>query len=309
MLFYLHTMMTYIGRFAPSPSGPLHFGSLIAAIGSYLRARAQQGSWLVRIEDIDPPREQPGAAAQILRTLERFSLHWDGEVIYQSQRHERYQAILDELYQQGKTYHCCCTRAQIQAAGGFYPGTCRDKQYPPLNAAVRLRVDAPCLSFQDQLLGLITVEPRLASEDFILKRRDGLFAYNLAVVIDDADCGVTEVVRGADLLEPTVRQITLYQQLGWSVPSWLHLPLALQQNGLKLSKQNHAPAIDELPVVETLCQALLFLGQTLPDNITDMTAESLLHWAVEHWQLSSIPTTARVHHDQENITFKSGNLT
>lgn len=298
MLFYLHTMMTYIGRFAPSPSGPLHFGSLIAAIGSYLRARAQQGSWLVRIEDIDPPREQPGAAAQILRTLERFSLHWDGEVIYQSQRHERYQAILDELYQQGKTYHCCCTRAQIQAAGGFYPGTCRDKQYPPLNAAVRLRVDAPCLSFQDQLLGLIAVEQQLASEDFILKRRDGLFAYNLAVVIDDADCGVTEVVRGADLLEPTVRQITLYQQLGWSVPSWLHLPLALQQNGLKLSKQNHAPAIDELPVVETLCQALLFLGQTLPEDIADMTAESLLRWAVEHWQLSSIPTTARIHPDQ-----------
>ena len=309
MLFYLHTMMTYIGRFAPSPSGPLHFGSLIAAIGSYLRARAQQGSWLVRIEDIDPPREQPGAAAQILRTLERFSLHWDGEVIYQSQRHERYQAILDELYQQGKTYHCCCTRAQIQAAGGFYPGTCRDKQYPPLNAAVRLRVDAPCLSFQDQLLGLITVEPRLASEDFILKRRDGLFAYNLAVVIDDADCGVTEVVRGADLLEPTARQITLYQQLGWPVPDWLHLPLALQENGLKLSKQNHAPAIDELPVVKTLCQALLFLGQPLPEDTADMTAESLLRWAVEHWQLSSIPTTARIHPDQENITFKSGNLT
>ena len=165
--------MTYIGRFAPSPSGPLHFGSLIAAVGSYLRARAQQGRWLVRIEDIDPPREQPGAAAQILRTLEHFGLHWDDEVIYQSQRHERYQAILDELYQQGKTYHCHCTRAQIQAAGGFYPGTCRDKQYPALNAAVRLRVDAPCLSFHDQLLGLIEVEPRLASEDFILKRRDG----------------------------------------------------------------------------------------------------------------------------------------
>lgn len=286
--------MTYIGRFAPSPSGPLHFGSLIAAVGSYLRARSQQGRWLVRIEDIDPPREQPGAAAQILRTLEHFGLHWDDEVIYQSQRHERYQAMLDELYQQGKTYHCHCTRAQIQAAGGFYPGTCRDKQYPALNAAVRLRVDAPCLSFHDQLLGLIEVEPRLASEDFILKRRDGLFAYNLAVVIDDADCGITEVVRGADLLEPTVRQITLYQQLGWPVPAWLHLPLALQQNGLKLSKQNHAPAIDELPVVATLCQALLFLGQTLPDDTADMSAESLLRWAVEHWQLSSIPTIASV---------------
>jgi len=298
LLFYQYTIMTYIGRFAPSPSGPLHFGSLIAALGSYLRARAQQGRWLVRIEDIDPPREQAGAASQILQTLERFALHWDGKVIYQSQRHERYQAVLDALYQQGKTYHCNCTRAQIQATGGFYAGTCRDKQYPSLNAAVRLCVDAPCLSFQDQLLGFIAVEPRLASEDFILKRRDALFAYNLAVVIDDADSGVTEVVRGADLLEPTARQITLYQQLGWKTPDWLHLPLALQHNGLKLSKQNHAPAIDALPVVETLCQALLFLGQTLPDDITEMTAESLLHWAVEHWQLSSIPTTASVHHEQ-----------
>lgn len=287
--------MTYIGRFAPSPSGPLHFGSLIAAVGSYLRARAQQGRWLVRIEDIDPPREQAGAAAQILRTLDRFGLHWDGEVIYQSQRHERYQAVLDDLYINNKTYHCHCTRAQIQADGGFYQGTCRDQQRSALNAAVRLRVDAPCLSFHDQLLDLIEVEPRLASEDFILKRRDGLFAYNLAVVIDDADCGITEVVRGADLLEPTVRQITLYQQLGWAEPNWLHLPLALQQNGLKLSKQNHAPAIDALPVASTLAQALLFLGQPLPDDINDMNVEHLLDWAVEHWLLSSVPTTASVH--------------
>jgi glutamyl-Q tRNA(Asp) synthetase len=287
--------MTYIGRFAPSPSGPLHFGSLIAAVGSYLRARAQNGRWLVRIEDIDPPREQPGAASNILNTLERFGLNWDGEVIYQSQRHERYQAVLDDLYRQGKTYHCQCTRAQIQASGGFYTGACRDKHHLALNAAVRLRVEIPVVSFNDQLLGLINIEPRLASEDFILKRRDGLFAYNLAVVSDDADCGITEVVRGADLLEPTVRQITLYQQLEWPTPQWLHLPLALQPNGLKLSKQNHAPAIDKLSVVQTLSQALLFLGQTLPDDVTDASPDELLKWAVNHWQLSSIPTTASIH--------------
>lgn len=296
MLFYKFDAMTYIGRFAPSPSGPLHFGSLIAAVGSYLRARSQQGRWLVRIEDLDPPREQPGAAAGILRTLEQFGLYWDGAVMYQSQRHERYQAVLDDLYRQGKTYHCHCTRAQIQAAGGFYPGTCRNRHYPPENAAVRLKVDAPCLSFHDQLLGLVEVEPRLASEDFILKRRDGLFAYNLAVVIDDADSGITEVVRGADLLDPTVRQITLYQQLGWKVPDWLHLPLALQDNGLKLSKQNHAPSIEELPVAATLCRALAFLGQPLPEQAADMSAEALLKWAVKHWQLSLVPTAASVHH-------------
>ncbi|WP_024871168.1 tRNA glutamyl-Q(34) synthetase GluQRS [Tolumonas lignilytica] len=287
--------MTYIGRFAPSPSGPLHFGSLIAAVGSYLRARSQQGKWLVRIEDLDPPREQPGAAKGILQTLERFGLYWDGPIIYQSQRHERYQAILDELYRQGKTYHCRCTRAQIQAAGGFYQGTCRDKQYPAKDAAVRLRLTTPCYAFHDQLLGLVDVEHRLAAEDFILKRRDGLFAYNLAVVVDDADSGITEVVRGADLLEPTVRQIALYQQLGWTEPDWLHLPLALQENGLKLSKQNHAPAIDGLPVVETLCQVLTFLGQPLPEYCFDLTAEALLDWAITHWQLSRVPTTASVH--------------
>lgn len=287
--------MTYIGRFAPSPSGPLHFGSLVAAVGSYLRARSQTGQWLVRIEDLDPPREQPGAASGILRTLERYGLFWDGPVIYQSQRHARYQAVLDDLYQQGKTYHCHCTRAQIHSSGGFYAGTCREQHYPAEGAAVRLRVDTPTLSFLDQLLGLIEVEPRLASEDFILKRRDGLFAYNLAVVIDDADSGITEVVRGADLLEPTVRQITLYQQLGWKVPDWLHLPLALQNNGLKLSKQNHAPAIDTLPVLETLIQALKFLGQALPEQPEAMSAESLLVWAVKHWQLASVPTTASIH--------------
>ncbi len=295
MFFQYYRIMTYIGRFAPSPSGPLHFGSLVAAVGSYLRARSQAGQWLVRIEDLDPPREQPGAASGILRTLERYGLFWDGPVIYQSQRHARYQAVLDDLYQQGKTYHCHCTRAQIHSSGGFYAGTCRDKHYPAEGAAVRLRVDTPTLSFHDQLLGLIEVEPRLASEDFILKRRDGLFAYNLAVVIDDADSGITEVVRGADLLEPTVRQITLYQQLGWKVPDWLHLPLALQNNGLKLSKQNHAPAIDTLPVVETLIQALRFLGQALPEQPEAMSAESLLAWAVKHWQLASVPTTASIH--------------
>lgn len=282
--------MHYIGRFAPSPSGPLHFGSLIAALGSYLRAHSLDGKWLVRIEDLDPPREQPGAADSILRTLERFGLLWDGEIIYQSQRHERYQAILDQFYQAGKTYHCICTRAQIHAAGGFYPGTCRTLHHDATNASVRLIVDKPHLSFHDELLGQIQTDPHLAAEDFILKRRDGLYAYNLAVVIDDADSGITEVVRGADLLEPTVRQIILYETLNCPVPKWFHLPLAIQENGLKLSKQNHAPSIETWPVIPTLCKALLFLGQPIPEHPEDLTPDELLKWAVSHWDTNRIPT-------------------
>lgn len=292
-MLFLKIIMSYIGRFAPSPSGPLHFGSLIAALGSYLQAKANQGKWLVRIEDLDPPREQPGAADSILRTLEQFGLYWDGQVVYQSQRHARYQEVLDQLYQAGKTYHCICTRAQIQAAGGLYPGSCRTLGHDAHQAAVRLIVQKPHDQFHDELLGEIKADAKLAAEDFILKRRDGLFAYNLAVVIDDHDSGITEVVRGADLLEPTVRQIILYEELGWQVPQWLHLPLAIQENGLKLSKQNHAPSIDDLPVIPTLCQALKFLGQPIPESTDDYSIPALLDWAVMHWQLASIPKHAQ----------------
>lgn len=284
----------YIGRFAPTPSGPLHFGSLIAALGSYLQAKAHHGHWLVRIENLDPPREQPGASASILRTLERFHLHWDGPVIYQSERFSRYQDILNQLIQTGKTYACDCHRAQIMAAGGIYPGTCRNRQLTGLNTAIRLKVSPDSQStFTDQLLGLITPQPALAHEDFILRRRDGLFAYTLAVVVDDADSGVTEIVRGADLLEPTIRQITLYHELGWTEPAWLHLPLAMQSNGLKLSKQNHAPSIESADVHATLCLALNFLGQSLPSNSQDYGIDELLQYAIQHWQTSQIPQLAR----------------
>lgn len=284
----------YTGRFAPTPSGPLHFGSLIAALGSYLQAKAHQGQWLVRIENLDPPREQPGASASILRTLERFHLYWDGSVIYQSQRFERYQEILNRLIQANKTYACDCHRAQIMAAGGIYPGTCRNRQLSEPNTAIRLKV-ASCArtTFTDQLLGQITPPPALAHEDFILRRRDGLYAYTLAVVVDDADSGVTEIVRGADLLEPTIRQITLYHELDWPEPDWLHLPLAMQANGLKLSKQNHAPSIESADVHTTLCQALNFLGQHLPDNSQDYRIDELLQYAIQHWQTSQIPQLAR----------------
>ncbi len=198
----------------PSPSGPLHFGSLIAALGSFLQARAQQGRWLVRIEDIDPPREMAGAADLILKTLEAHGLGWDGEVMYQSRRHARYDEIIEQLYLAGDLYWCRCTRREIMASGGFYNGHCRTLGLSAEGCAARLRQHHPVYDFEDGLQGHIAVPAALAEEDFIVRRRDGLYAYNLAVVVDDMDCGITEIVRGADLLEPTVRQIALYQTLG-----------------------------------------------------------------------------------------------
>ncbi len=282
----------YVGRFAPSPSGDLHFGSLIAALGSYLQARAHRGSWLVRIEDIDPPREIPGAASRILATLDHYGLHWDGAVIYQSQRHEAYRATLDWLRQQELSYYCNCTRNRIHQLGGFYDGHCRDRHLPADGAAIRLRQTQPVYAFYDKLLGELHAEPALAEEDFIIRRRDGLFAYNLAVVVDDAFQGVTEIVRGADLIEPTVRQIALYQQLQQSFPSYLHLPLALNHDGNKLSKQNHAPPLSHGDPRPVLIDALKFLHQPLPECWQDLDLPLLLRFAVENWTLTTIIASA-----------------
>ncbi|PSJ42406.1 tRNA glutamyl-Q(34) synthetase GluQRS [Zobellella endophytica] len=282
-----------IGRFAPSPSGPLHFGSLIAALGSYLQARVSHGRWLVRIEDLDPPREIPGAADDILRTLEAFGLHWDGEVVYQSRRHAHYQAVLDDWAGRGLSYNCHCTRRMIGAAGGFYNGHCRELGLPAAGAAVRLKLHQPVYGFEDRLQGPVVVSRALAEEDFIVHRRDGLYAYNLAVVIDDRDAGITEVVRGADLLEPTVRQIALYRLLGAPEPGWLHLPLAVQA-GSKLSKQNHAPPLDKTRAGDHLWQALAFLGQQPPAELKGADCHQLLHWAIAHWRLEKVPSCPQI---------------
>ncbi len=279
----------YIGRFAPSPSGPLHFGSLIAAVGSYLRAHSQGGHWLVRMEDLDPPREVPGAADEILRTLERFGLEWHGSVLYQSQRHDRYQAILTRLLEQDRAYYCDCTRKRIKAIGGLYDGHCRDRGLGAEGCAIRLRNHLAIAHFEDRLLGTIQTEPAFAAEDFILRRRDGLFAYQLAVVLDDHDQGVTEVVRGNDLLEATVRQCTLYAQLGWPAPGFLHLPLAVQSDGKKLSKQNHAPALTEGECSAQLAQALAFLGHPLPTELSRAPVREQLRHAVAQFRLEALP--------------------
>ncbi|MGL4036517.1 tRNA glutamyl-Q(34) synthetase GluQRS [Kosakonia cowanii] len=281
----------YIGRFAPSPSGELHFGSLIAALGSYLQARAQHGIWRVRIEDIDPPREVPGAAETILRRLEHYGLHWDGEVLWQSRRHEAYREVLARLHREGLSYFCTCTRARIQSVGGFYDGHCRTLNHGPENAAVRLLQRQPVLEFTDRLRGRIVAEEKLAREDFIIHRRDGLFAYNLAVVVDDHFQGVTEIVRGADLIAPTVRHLSLYQQLGWPAPEYVHLPLALNEQGDKLSKQNHAPALPEGDPRPVLIRALQFMNQDVTKEWQDLSLEDLLEKAVANWSLSRVPVT------------------
>ena len=256
------------GRFAPSPTGPLHFGSLVAALASWLDARAANGRWLVRMEDLDRPRVQPGAAEEILRALERLGLEWDGEVEYQSRRAALYQAALEQI--RAHSYWCCCTRREIAdsalglASDGaaIYPGTCR-RGLPPGKPprALRLRVDASTIAFVDRVQGRREQVLSRDVGDFVLYRADGQFAYQLAVVVDDAAQGVTDVVRGADLIDSTARQIFLQRLLGLRTPRYLHVPVAVNAAGEKLSKQTGAEPLDLSRPEQELRRALAFLGQ------------------------------------------------
>jgi glutamyl-Q tRNA(Asp) synthetase len=289
--------MNYIGRFAPSPSGPLHFGSLVAALGSYFQAKSNQGQWLVRMEDLDPPREMAGAADLILKTLKAYHLFWDGEVVYQSQRHDLYQAQIDQWVADKQAYYCQCTRKQIKSLGGFYNGHCRNAGLIDSGEqAVRLCMDFPVESFDDVRHSTIQIPKALAEEDFIIKRRDGLFAYNLAVVLDDIDQGVTEVVRGADLIEPTGRHISLYKTLKQKTVSYLHLPLATDGLGNKLSKQNHATAIDLDNPKPTLLDAMRFLGFDIPYALSEASMDEILLWGTQQWNVSQLPDSLQKEH-------------
>ncbi|MGB5539488.1 MAG: tRNA glutamyl-Q(34) synthetase GluQRS [Gammaproteobacteria bacterium] len=286
----------YCGRFAPSPTGPLHFGSLVAAVGSYLDARHYQGRWLLRMEDLDPPREMPGAGDLILRTLEAFGLEWDGTVDYQSRRGTLYDEALARLERDGHLYHCACTRREIADSmtgpdrSSVYPGTCRNGLPPGRQArAVRVRVYDSAINMTDLLQGGITQALGTAVGDFVLRRADGLYAYQLAVVVDDAEQGITHVVRGADLLGSTPRQVYLQQLLGYATPAYLHLPVAVNTGGEKLGKQTFAPAIPSTHAVDTLLQALAFLNQPLPDGARDATVAELLAWAAIHWDRHALP--------------------
>ena len=258
----------YRGRFAPSPTGPLHFGSLVAAVMSWLDARAVGGQWLVRIEDVDVARSVPGAADDILRTLEAFGLAWDGEIAWQSKRSELYEAALERLRAGGYVYGCRCSRREIADSGlmglegAIYPGTCRHLGLAPGDSvAQRMRAPSEPVTFLDRAMGTISQDVSRDIGDFVVKRRDGLFAYQLAVVVDDAAQGVTDVVRGADLLWSTPRQLLLQRALGYPTPRYLHFPVVTDAAGEKLSKQTAAEPVERARAPELLAAALAFLGQ------------------------------------------------
>jgi len=261
----------YRGRFAPSPTGPLHFGSLVAALASYLDARAAGGEWLVRMEDLDTPRNVAGADSEILRTLEKFGFEWTGPVMYQSRRAEAYREALDRLRRQGAVYPCTCSRREI--AGNVYPGTCRngvkDTGKPQ---AWRVRVDDAAVARD--------------AGDFVVRRSDGLFAYQLTVVVDDAAQEITDVVRGADLLDSTPRQVYLHRLLGLPHPRYLHVPLVTNAAGEKLSKQTFAPALNGAEPMAELRAALRFLGQA---ETAGADPAKIMRAAIANWSPGAIP--------------------
>lgn len=290
-----------VGRFAPSPTGSLHFGSLITAVGSYCLARRDGGLWLLRIEDLDTPRVVPGAADDIMHTLERLGLHWDGEVQWQSRRTACYEAALVKLRQKGLVFDCACSRREILASaphpgeeGPLYPGTCRDgvpRGRRP--RSLRIRVPERQVCFADGVFG--AVEQHLASAvgDFVLRRADGLFAYQLAVVVDDAEAGVTQVVRGADLLSSTARQIFLHLSLENPLPDYVHLPLALAADGEKLSKRHGEVRIVGEEDGALLWRVLEFLGQKPPASLQRAPACEVLSWGVAHFDIRRVPAVSR----------------
>ncbi len=295
----LHTL-PYIGRFAPSPTGLLHFGSLVSALASFLDARHNRGKWLVRMEDIDPPREQAGAAAAILHSLADHGLDWDGDVVYQSQRLDSYAEYLAQLQTNNLIYPCACTRQALVATGGIYKGHCRSRTIDLSRPhALRLKLsdlpsDATALAgdevliFTDLLQGLQKQNLRLDVGDQILKRKDGLFAYQLAVVVDDIAQDITHIIRGSDLLEVTARQIFLFRLLQAPVPEFGHVTLATYANGQKLSKQNLAPPLQSADAGANLWQALTFLGQNPPLELYAAPPNELLEWGTQNWQLEKI---------------------
>jgi len=282
----------YRGRFAPTPSGALHFGSLIAALGSCLDARAHAGEWHLRIEDVDPPRVVPGSADSILRTLEAFGFEWDGPVVYQSRRADAYRAAVDRLIDAGRIYGCDCTRKLLKAHGRVgvdgpvYPGTCRARGLP-LSAALRLRVADTRIVFDDLLAGRVACDVAGECGDFVLLRADGVYTYQLAVTVDDAELGVSHIVRGADLLASTPRQIALQQALGYPTPGYLHLPVALNADGGKLSKQTLAAPLRDAEPLPALLGAAAFLGFDLSREVD--TVSTFWRIATQCWQRAKLP--------------------
>jgi len=285
----------YRGRFAPSPTGALHFGSLITAVCSYLEVKSHNGKWLVRIENLDKQREIPAASHEILRSLEILGMEWDHEVIYQDHRKDTYANILTILNKHGLTYPCTCTRKEIAdssitgISGLIYSGTCRNNvENKDRPGAVRIKTDNSIIEFEDTLQGLISQRLESETGDFILRRSDGIYAYQLAVVADDAAQGITNVVRGADLLDSTPRQIYLQRLLGYSTPTYMHLPVVVNNQGKKLSKQTKAALLNVSNPVKQLIEAVNFLGQEPPIELLGNNVSSFWKWAIENWHPEKI---------------------
>lgn len=301
-------MGRYRGRFAPSPTGPLHFGSLVAAAGSFLEARTRGGDWLVRMDDLDPPRIAPGAADEILRTLEACGMEWNSAVVYQSTRSNAYHGALHRLREKGLVYPCACSRREIADSavagieGPVYPGTCR-AGLPSGKSARALRVNTrgAAIAFDDVLQGYIALDLEKEFGDFVLYRADDVYAYQLAVVVDDAEQGITDVVRGADLLGSTPRQVYLQQLLGLPRPRYAHLPVAVNPAGEKLSKQTHAAPIDAGNPLPALLATLSFLGHQPPPTLARASVKEFWEWALENWRLDRVPRAATIPAPTEEI--------
>lgn len=288
----------YRGRFAPTPSGPLHLGSLLTAVASYLDARAEGGKWLVRIDDLDAPRTQPGAADLILRTLEALSLYWDETVSYQSQNHLAYREALETIMTQGRVYACECSRRDTATLSihkdGSCPGQCHKKwlSFRPGEHALRIKTPETPLIFFDRIKGWTERSLRSLSGDFILFRRDKIYAYHLATVVDDRHLGITHVVRGEDLLDSTPQQIFLQQTLGYPSPIYTHTPLMVSPDGRKLSKSEGASPVDPIQGGRVIRYLLKHLGLPLPENLEGAQPHELLAWALPQWSIGVLNRTS-----------------
>jgi glutamyl-Q tRNA(Asp) synthetase len=283
----------YIGRFAPSPTGPLHFGSLLAALASYLDAKFHHGQWLIRIEDIDPPREMLGATDLILKTLDIYGLFSDQNIIYQSQRSDVYQHALDQLIQQQSVFPCTCSRKQLAKSAGIHLGNCHSLAQESASQPFAWRFNSQHAttvnpkghaSFYDHLQGNFSQSVAESIGDFVVRRKDQLWAYQLAMVVDDFQQGITHVVRGIDLIDSTLRQNMLQYALNYPVPEYAHIPVACAENGQKLSKQNLAPGLDLDNPQDSIWRALSWLRQNPPENLRTASVKEMLSWAVAHWQ-------------------------
>lgn len=281
----------YRGRFAPSPSGNLHFGSLCTALASYLRAKQNNGQWLLRIDDIDTPRIVPGSAQNIQNTLLAHGLVWDEEVFLQSEQIPRYRDVLSWLESQQKVYRCNCSRKAIRALGTNYTGVCRDKRDVIAPYAIRFKNDLAVTEFEDVVQGMVNIDQPVASEDFVLWRRDDLVAYHLAAALDDIEQGITEIVRGADLIQPSACQLNLFRLFSIPSPKYLHIPVAESKKGFKLSKQNHATELNNQNARDNLFYALRFIGATPPTELRTASVDELIQWGISHWRVQMLASS------------------